>query len=95
MRYFVAVFSMIIFIIFYVGQSIEVMKIKLDYERLQQTEQSLIKENDILKSELETLRDPARVSEKALAQGYLPASRNDVVILKSAVKAEGVKQVNK
>lgn len=64
-----------------VWQNIEVMKLKMEYRRLIQQEQRLVKRNDILRYKLSKLSRMSVMDQKAKDQGFRMVKPGDVNIL--------------
>lgn len=56
MKYFIIVIMMSFFIITYVWQNIEIMKMKMEYRKIINVERELSEENDRIRFNLESLR---------------------------------------
>lgn len=82
MKYFSIVLIISVFVVFYVWQNIEMMRMKMDYKKLIRTEQEMTVVNDKLKYDIERLRNfrniEADVDKKNLKQ-LTPA---DLVVIK-------------
>jgi hypothetical protein len=78
---YVAYFSMalgvLLFVMLYVWQSIEVMKLKLDYRKLQRAQESLVKVNDRLRYGIERYRVMDRIDADAARMGMRPVAPPD------------------
>ena len=72
------------FVIGYVWQNIEVMRIKMGYKRLQAEERALLHKNDRLLYEIEKLKKTAVISNIAETRGYkhIEPSDFDVIAVK-------------
>ena len=57
MKYFLIVIMMSFFIITYVWQNIEIMKMKMEYRKLIDVEMDISEENDRIRFNLESLRN--------------------------------------
>jgi hypothetical protein len=78
------VFMIIVFgllIITSVWQNIEVMKLKMEYRRLVQDEQKLIKKNDILRYKIATQSRMSVMDQRAKENGYRSMKPGDVNLL--------------
>jgi len=69
---------MILLVVFYVWQNVEVMKINLEYQRKSYQEISFLKEHDRLIYELEKLRKMEIIEAFALGNDYRPVTRGDL-----------------
>jgi hypothetical protein len=81
MRYFLIAFVMIIFVILYVWQNIEVMKIKLEYSEALDKEKELIKRNDRLRFEIEKYKTMDLIEAYAERQGMRKITPRDFEII--------------
>jgi len=82
MKYFTIVFMISIFVVFYVWQNIEMMKIKMDYKKLIRTEQEITVVNDKLKFEFERLRNFRSIEANADKSNLKAISPSDLVVIK-------------
>jgi len=82
MRYFSIVLMISIFVISYVWQNIEMMKMRSDYKRLIRTEKELSAVNDKLKLELERLRNINRIEAYADRNNLKRLGPEDVIVIK-------------
>ena len=73
--------SFIIFIIFYVWQNVEVVKIKIDYRKALSEERKLINRNDKLRYEIERYRRMDLVEKYAAENGMRELTPNDFVTI--------------
>jgi hypothetical protein len=78
----------IIFVVLYVWQNIEVMKMKMEYRRGVRIEKQLVKENDRLRGEVERMRKMDRIEKYAQGAGlrYLGPQDFDVINMKQKGK---------
>ncbi len=81
MKYFFIVFLMSVFVIAYVWQNIEVMKMKMDYNRLVVFERDLSEKNDRIISELERLRSFKYMDEQGLKPGFKKIDQASVFLI--------------
>ena len=82
MKYFTIVFMISIFVVFYVWQNIEMMKLKMDYKKLIRTEQEITVVNDKLQFEFERLRNFRSIEANADKNNIKPISPTDLVVIK-------------
>ena len=82
MKYFSIVLMISIFIISYVWQNVEMMKMRTDYKRLIKTEKELNAVNDKLKFELEKLRNFHRIESYADKNNLKRLGAEDIVVIK-------------
>jgi hypothetical protein len=82
MKSFSIVFIISIFVILYVWQNIEMMKMKSDYKRLINTEKELSIINDKLKFELEKFKDFHRIETYAANNNLKRLEAEDVVVIR-------------
>ena len=68
-KYFGVVFIMVLFMVLYVWQNIEMMWMKMDFSKVLGTEKRLVIENDRLRYEIEKFRRLDTVIKKAEASG--------------------------
>ena len=66
MKYFTIVLLLSAFLIGFVWQNIEVVKIKLEYDKIQEECSKVYKRNDLLKISLERLRSISNVEKVVL-----------------------------
>jgi len=83
MRYFAVVFVMSLFVIAYVWQNIEVMKIKMEYRRLVREEKVLIEKNARLKSEFEKMRSFQSIEARAGRMNLVRISPESALVVKT------------
>ena len=82
MKYFSIVFMISVFVVFYVWQNIEMMKIKMDYKKLIRTEKEITVVNDKLKLEFERLRNFRSIGANAERNNLKPISPADLIVIK-------------
>ena len=82
MKYFSIVLMISIFIISYVWQNVEMMKMKLDYKKLIQTEKELTIINDKLKFELERFKNFQRIGAYADKNNLKRLGPEDIILIK-------------
>jgi len=80
-RYFVIVFLMTFFVIGLVWQNVEVVKIKLEYRKLNRLVDELYKERDLLLYRLEIGKKNTDFLKERSAQGYRELRPNDITIV--------------
>ena len=80
-KYFITALSVIIFVILYVWQNVEVMKIKIDYRKALKEERQLINMNDRLKYEIERFKRLDLVEKYALENGMRQLTPYDFVTI--------------
>ncbi|TAL35713.1 MAG: hypothetical protein EPN93_09660 [Spirochaetes bacterium] len=87
-RYIGIVVTIIVFVVLYVWQNIEVMKMKMEYRRGVRIEKQLVKENDRLHYEIERMRRLDRIEKYAQGAGlrYLGPQDFDVITVKQKGK---------
>jgi cell division protein FtsL len=83
MKYISIVLIIGIFVISYVWQNIEMMKMKSDYKKLIKTEKELNAINDKLKLELERLRSFNRIEASADKNNLKKLGPEDIIIIKT------------
>ena len=77
MTYFVVVMGMLVFVMLYIWQSTEVMKIKFDYKKLLRSQESLVKVNDRYLYGIERFRNMNLLTKEAQSRGMTPITPND------------------
>ena len=82
MKYFSIVLMVSIFVISYVWQNVEMMKMKSDYKKLIKTEKELSAVNDKLKFELERLRNFNRIEAYAERNNLKKLGPEDIILIK-------------
>ena len=82
MKYFSIVLIICIFVILYVWQNIEMMKMRSDYKKLIRTEKELYTVNDKLKLELERLTNFNRVEAFADRNNLKRIGSEDIIAIK-------------
>ena len=80
MRYFVIVFLMTLFVIGLVWQNVEVVKIKLEYRKLNQMADELYKERDLLVYKIESRKNIDFAKDQA-TKGYKELRPNDIAVV--------------
>lgn len=81
MKYFLIALAMILFVILYVWQNIEVMKIKLEYSEALEKEKELIKMNDRLRFEIEKYKTMDLIEAYAERYGLRQITPRDFEII--------------
>lgn len=69
------------FVIAYVWQNIEVMRVKMNYRRLQAEERSLVNKNGRLIYEIEKLKNSQSINILAREKGYKKIAPSDIDVL--------------
>ena len=95
MKYFSIALMISIFVVFYVWQNIEMMRMKMDYKKLIRTEKEITDVNDKLKYELERLRTFDHIEANAGKSGLRHISPEDLVVIKINEGDKSVKNENK
>ena len=95
MKYFSIALMISIFVVFYVWQNIEMMRMKMDYKKLIRTEKEITDDNDKLKYELERLRTFDHIEANAGKSGLRHISPEDLVVIKINEGDKSVKNENK
>jgi len=72
---------MSLFVVVYVWQNVEVMKIQLDYKKKVRVEKRLIKKNDRLVYEIERMRSLDAVEKYAFGKGFKRIAPDDFDVL--------------
>lgn len=92
MKYFSIVLMISVFVVFYVWQNIEMMKMKMDYKKLINTEKEITSVNDKLKLEFEKLRSIRSIEGGAEMNNLKPLGPNDLVVIKIDDSRNGNKE---
>lgn len=95
MKYFMIVAMMSVFVLLYVWQNIEVMRMKMEYRKLINVEHELTEENKRSLSELERLRNFRTVESAVAGRGVRRMGPQDVLILKNEEKKNNGKDESK
>ena len=95
MKYFSIVLMISIFVVFYVWQNIEMMKMKMDYKKLIRTEKEITVVNDKLKYEYERLRSFRYIEANAEKNNLKYISPADLVVIKIDEGSKDGKNENK
>ena len=95
MKYFSIVFTISLFVVFYVWQNIEMMKMKMDYKKLINTEKEITVVNDKLKFEYEKLRNIRNMEANADKNNLRQLSPADLVVVKIDDNGKNGKNENK
>ena len=69
------------FVVAYVWQNIEVMRVKMNYRKLQADERAMVNRNGRLIYEIERLRNYQSVSRLAQSKGYKKISPSDIDVI--------------
>ena len=83
MKYFSIVVIMGIFVLLYVWQNVEMMKMRSDYKRLIRTEKELSAVNDKLKFELEKLRNFNNIETYANKNNLKRLGAEDFIVIRT------------
>lgn len=83
MKYFMIVAMMSVFVLFYVWQNIEVMRMKMEYRKLIGIEHELSEERSRLVAEHERLRNFGRVESSMAGRGVRRMVPGDMLVVKS------------
>jgi hypothetical protein len=78
LTFFAVVLGVLVFVMLYVWQSIEVMKIKLEYRALLRKQESLVKVNDRLRCGIERFRTMDRIEQDADRMGLRYVLPSDI-----------------
>jgi len=81
MRYFVIVFLTTLFVIGFVWQNVEVVKIKMEYQKLNKIAEDLYKDKDILIYQIEQHKNSDVIKEKARAAGYKELNPKNMIVV--------------
>lgn len=81
MKFIGIVVFMILFVVLYIWQNVEVMKMKMDYGREAEVEAGLIRQNDRLRYEIETLRRMNVIEEYARSRGMHALNPGDIDVV--------------
>jgi len=95
MKYFSIVFMISIFVVFYVWQNIEMMRMKMDYKKLIKTEKEITVLNDKLKFEYERLRSFRYLEANAEKNNLKPIGPADLIVIKVDENAKNGKSSSK
>lgn len=82
MKYFLIALMIILFVIFYVWQNIEVMQLKLELRESLKTERQLVTDMDRLKYEIEKYKTMGVVEAYVKSSGMRPVTPNDFIVIK-------------
>jgi len=82
MKHFALVFVMSLFVILYVWQNIEIMKIKLEYKKMVRAEHVLAESNAKMLYGLEKLRNFGSMESNASRHGLSVIKPSDVIVVK-------------
>ena len=86
MKYFFIAVMMILFVILYVWQNIEVVRMKMEYNTTVQREEELIKINDRLRYEIEQYKRMELIEAYAAQSGMRALMPEDFDIIVTAKK---------
>lgn len=95
MKYFTIVVMMSAFVLLYVWQNIEVMRMKMDYRKLVRVEHELKEENNRLLADFERLRNFRTVESAVAGRGVRRMEPQDMLFLKSEERKEDGKNESK
>jgi uncharacterized membrane protein len=82
MKYFSIVVLISLFVVVYVWQNIEMMKIKMDYKRLMKTEKEVIQVNDRLRFECGKLKSFRFIEADAAKNNLRHITPADLITIK-------------
>jgi hypothetical protein len=82
MKYFSIVLLISLFVVVYVWQNIEMMKIKMDYKKLLKSEKEAVQVNDRLRFEYERLRSFRYVEAGAAKNNLRNITPADLITIK-------------
>jgi len=80
-RYLIIALSVILFVILYVWQNVEITKIKIMYKNVLKEERELTNRNDRLRFEIEKLRKPEIIEKKAADLGMRDLDHDDFITI--------------
>ncbi len=92
MKYFSIVLMISFFVVFYVWQNIEMMKMKMDYKKLIKTAQEVTVVNDKLKFEFERLRSFRSIEAGAEKNNLKVLGPADLIVIKIDEGSRNVKK---
>lgn len=95
MKYFMVVLMMSVFVLLYVWQNIEVMRMKMDYRKLIRIEHELKEENKRYTADLERLRNFRAVENAVAGKRIRRMEPQDMLVLKSEEKKNDGKNESK
>ncbi len=95
MKYFSIVFMISVYVVFYVWQNIEMMKMKMDYKKLIKTEKEITIINDKLKFDFERLRSFRAIEANAEKNNLRQISPSDLIVLNVNESVKNVKEEKK
>ena len=95
MKYFSIVLTISLFVVLYVWQNIEMMRMKMDYKKLIKTEKEITVVNDKLKYEYERLKNFRNMEANADKNNLKPLSPADLVVIKIDESGKNVKNAYK
>ena len=81
-RYVTVVLVVIIFVIMYVWQNIEVMRLKMDFRETRSSKIELIKKNDRLRYEICKLNVLDNINDYADRYNLKPLGASDIMVIK-------------
>jgi hypothetical protein len=77
LSYFVMVLGVLVFVMLYVWQNIEVTKLKLEYKKLLKSQEELVRENGRVLFNIERYRQMEYLDRSASALGMKPVTPRD------------------
>lgn len=81
MKYFGVAFLLTISVILYVWQNVEVMKMRMEYRRLNRTHRSLVMENDRLRYGIERYRSIDTLEKRAVKKQMRRVRPGDIDVI--------------
>ncbi len=88
-KYIGIVTGVILLVVLYVWQNIEVMKMKMAYRENMAIEKRLVKENDRLRAEIERYRRVDVAERYARSRGMRELTPADIIVLRDGKKNNG------
>lgn len=88
-KYIGIVTGVILFVLLYVWQNIEVMKMKMAYRENMAIEKRLVKENDRLRAEIERYHRVDVAERYARSRGMRELGPADIIVLQDGKKNNG------
>jgi len=87
-RYVTIVLVVMVFVIMYVWQNIEVMRLKMEYRETRSREIDLVKKNDRLLYEICKMNNLDNIREYAGRYGLKPLGAHDVTVIRVEEESE-------
>ena len=81
MKYFSIAFLLTVFVILYVWQNVEVMKMRMDFRGINRKSQELVMENDRIRYQIERYRRIDIIEKRAAGRGLQKMKPSDVTVL--------------